>query len=122
MKDIQDLKIGEIIAELRKSKGVTQEKLGDAVGVSAAAVSKWESGQSYPDILLLCDPAAFFDITTDELLGYEANISKPAANILYEKLMTAFAEEPLDEAIAACDSIVKNISTAITCIFISAIC
>ncbi len=108
MNTLQDLKIGEIIAELRKSKCVTQEKLGEAVGVSAAAVSKWENGQSYPDISLLCDLAAFFDITTDELLGYEANISKAAANAIYADLMAAFAEKPLEEALADCNNVVKK--------------
>lgn len=108
MENIRDLKIGEIISEIRRSKGITQETLGEAVGVSAAAVSKWENGQSYPDILLLCDLAAFFDITTDELLGYEANISKEDSNKLYEELLTAFAEKPVEEAIAECKAVIKK--------------
>ena len=46
-------KIGETIAALRRQRGITQEALAGAVGVSAAAVSKWETGKGYPDISLL---------------------------------------------------------------------
>lgn len=46
-------KIGETIAALRRERGITQEALAGAVGVSAAAVSKWETGKGYPDISLL---------------------------------------------------------------------
>ncbi len=44
------LNIGEIIYKLRKEKGVTQEVLANTVRVYIAAVSKWESKNSYPDI------------------------------------------------------------------------
>ena len=47
-------KIGETIAALRRQRGITQEALAGAVGVSAAAVSKWETGvRSNPDVALL---------------------------------------------------------------------
>lgn len=42
-----DLKIGGRIAEMRKAKGMTQEQLAAALGVSAPAVSKWETGVSH---------------------------------------------------------------------------
>lgn len=41
--------------------------------VSVAAVSKWETGNSIPDILMLCSIADFFDVSTDELLGRTKN-------------------------------------------------
>ena len=47
-----ELKIGSKIAELRKAKGMTQEQLALALGISAPAVSKWETDNSYPDITL----------------------------------------------------------------------
>lgn len=53
----------------RKEKGITHEKLAEYIGVSKASVSKWESGQSYPGILLLLELATFFNISVDELLG-----------------------------------------------------
>ncbi|MCL2286575.1 MAG: helix-turn-helix domain-containing protein [Firmicutes bacterium] len=62
------LSIGRQIAELRKAKGVTQETLAEAVGVSGQAVSKWESG-GYPDIELLQPIADYFDVSIDRLFG-----------------------------------------------------
>ena len=58
--------IGSVIAELRKQKGVTQESLAKAVGVSAQAVSKWERGITYPDITFLPCLAEILECTTDD--------------------------------------------------------
>lgn len=63
------MNIGKNILELRKKKNVTQEELAAELGVTAAAVSKWENGYTLPDILMLCALADFFELTTDELLG-----------------------------------------------------
>lgn len=64
------LKIHEQIAFLRRQKGLTQEELAKALGVSNQAVSKWEAGQCCPDIGLLPDIAALFGVTIDQLMGY----------------------------------------------------
>ncbi len=64
------LKINEQIAFLRKQKGLTQEELANALGVTNQAVSKWESAQCCPDIQLLPIMAEMFDVSVDELLGY----------------------------------------------------
>ena len=63
------MNIGHKILELRKQKGITQEELTAELGVTAAAVSKWENGYTLPDILMLGALADFFGVTTDELLG-----------------------------------------------------
>lgn len=57
-------KIGSVISELRKSRGVTQEELAKNVGVSAQAVSKWENG-GVPDTELLPKIADFFNVSID---------------------------------------------------------
>ena len=49
-----EMPTGKTIQTLRRQKGLTQEQLAEAVGVTAAAVSKWETANAYPDILLLC--------------------------------------------------------------------
>ena len=63
--------IGNMIKKLRHQHGVTQETLGDYLGLTAQAVSRWESGACCPDIQVLPMLADFFDITTDELLGVD---------------------------------------------------
>lgn len=70
------MKLGAHIAALRKLKGMTQEQLATAVGVSAPAVSKWETDSSCPDISLLCPIARVFGVTVDKLLQFEEMLSK----------------------------------------------
>lgn len=65
-----EIKINEQIAFLRKQKGITQEEMARALGVTNQAVSKWELGQCCPDIGLLPDIAKMFEVSVDELLGY----------------------------------------------------
>ena len=61
------------IRGLRRERGITQEELAEAMDVSAAAVSKWENGQSVPDITVLMALADFFEVSLDALVGYEAH-------------------------------------------------
>jgi len=63
------MKIGKQIQELRKQRNITQEDLAAQLGVTAAAVSKWENSYTVPDLFMLCALADFFEVTTDELLG-----------------------------------------------------
>lgn len=67
------MNLGKTILEFRKSKNVTQEELAAQLGVTAAAVSKWENGYTLPDILMLSALADFFEVTTDELLGRKSD-------------------------------------------------
>lgn len=60
---------GSKIAYYRKTRNMTQEELASHFGISNQAVSKWETGQSYPDVELLPKIADFFEITLDELFG-----------------------------------------------------
>ncbi|MBQ3137581.1 MAG: helix-turn-helix transcriptional regulator [Clostridia bacterium] len=61
-------KVGEQIAVLRKSKALTQSELGERLGVSFQAVSKWERGETLPDITLLPDLAKILETTIDFIL------------------------------------------------------
>ena len=67
----EDGSMSRIIRRLRTEKGWTQEELGERVGVSAQAVSKWETEQSLPDIAQLPLLAKAFGVTTDLLFGLE---------------------------------------------------
>ena len=60
--------IADRIQSLRKSKGMSQEELADAVGVSRQAVSKWESEQATPDLDKVVIMSDIFEVTTDYLL------------------------------------------------------
>lgn len=60
---------GENLKNLRKQKNLTQERLAEFLGVSFQTVSKWERGDTYPDITTLPEIASFFRISVDDLLG-----------------------------------------------------
>ena len=62
-----ELKVGSNIKRLRIAKNITQEQLSVAMNVTGAAVSKWERGETYPDITLLQPLAYFFGVTLDEI-------------------------------------------------------
>lgn len=62
------MNIADRIQSLRKAKGISQEELADAVGVSRQAVSKWEGEQSIPDIDKVIIMSDFFEVTTDYIL------------------------------------------------------
>ena len=63
------MNVGKNILDLRKEKEITQEELAAELGVTAAAVSKWENGYTLPDIMMLCALADYFGVSTDVLLG-----------------------------------------------------
>ena len=65
----------EKLQELRKSRGLTQEELAEALFVSRTAISKWESGRGYPSIDSIKGIASFFSVTIDELLSGEKLLS-----------------------------------------------
>lgn len=64
---------GRSVQEARKSQGLTQEQVGNRVGVSAQAVSKWENGETCPEVALLPAVCAALDVSADALLGTANN-------------------------------------------------
>jgi len=104
-----EMTIGANIKRLRTAKSITQEQLSVAMNVTCAAVSKWERGETYPDITLLQPLAYFFGVTLDALMGYnqekiQAKIDEAIA--LYRKhwnsdtgreiIVNAYKEYPND--------------------------
>ena len=69
------MEFGEKLQELRKSRGLTQEELAEALYVSRTAVSKWESGRGYPNIDSLKEISKYFSVTIDDLLSGEKLLS-----------------------------------------------
>lgn len=62
------MKFNEKLMSIRKMKGLSQEELGMELQVSRQTISKWESGQSYPDFQRLVMLSDYFDMTLDELV------------------------------------------------------
>ena len=75
------MELGNNIKELRKQKGLRQEQLAEAMGVSTASVSKWETNQSYPELTLLADLADFFEVSIDTLIGHNLSADRLEALI-----------------------------------------
>lgn len=76
---------GQNLKKLRKERDLTQENIADFLGVSFQSVSKWERGESYPDITMLPVIASFFKVSVDELLGVnEAENEEKIQKYLYD--------------------------------------
>lgn len=69
------MELHEKLQELRKSRGLTQEELSEALYVSRTAISKWESGRGYPSIDSLKEISNFFSISIDDLLSTDKLLS-----------------------------------------------
>jgi len=75
--------LGSRIAEYRKKQSITQETLAKQLGVTNQAVSKWESDQCCPDVMLLPKIADIFNITMDALFGREFQTNATVFNMEY---------------------------------------
>lgn len=101
-------KFAENIIRLRKDKGATQEQLADFLGVTKASVSKWETKQSMPDISLLPIIASYFDVSIDELLGYQPELSIEEIENIYAELTKEYATQPFEEVMSKSEALVKQ--------------
>ena len=78
------LNLGNKIRELRRRDGRTQNNLAEALSVTAQAVSRWESGGSYPDMEIIPAIANYFHVSIDELFGYQNDREERIKRILEE--------------------------------------
>lgn len=65
-----NIRLGEKIRTLRKNKNISQELLANYLGISFQAVSKWEKGETLPDVAMIPAIAVFFEVSTDELFDF----------------------------------------------------
>lgn len=86
---MKEIRLGSVLIKNRHKREITQDELAAYLGVSKAAVSKWETAMTYPDITLLPRLAAYFNISIDELMGYEPQMDK----MEIRKCYLQFAEE-----------------------------
>lgn len=86
------MQLGDVIRKYRKDKNLTQDEMAKRLGVTAPAVNKWENGNSYPDITLLSPISRLLNVTLDELLSHEMELTTEQADTLikeaHEKLKT----------------------------------
>jgi len=80
-------KIGRKISELRKEKNMTQMELADKMNISFQAVSKWERGNSMPDISKLPELAEILGVSVDELLGTKSELLENIINDRVEEYL-----------------------------------
>lgn len=105
---MEQFQLAQTLQNKRKELQVTQEILANYLGVSRAAVSKWEKGLSYPDITLLPKLATFFNLSIDTLLGYEPQMTTDQINKKYALLANRLAKEPFKEIDLEIDELVKE--------------
>lgn len=108
-----DLNIGAVIVVKRKEKSWTQEQLAKAVGVSTPAVSKWETGTSYPDITLLSPIARALNTTVDELLSYQKELCADDVNMLAKKAARTYETEGFEAGWNYCQNLFQEYPNSI---------
>lgn len=100
--------LSERIAELRKERGLTQEQLGQLVGVSAQAVSKWEKGGA-PDVELLPALADRLGVTIDALFGREGGEAVDIHQTAARWLHAVPKDQRFDQICRLCWTLTKNL-------------
>lgn len=88
MKDVRPI-ISKNLAMLRKEKGLTQAELAEKLNYSDKAVSRWEHGDTLPDVNVLCELCDFYGITLNDLTDEECQIKEEEA-IKYTKEMKTY--------------------------------
>lgn len=105
---MKEINLGRVLIENRHKLGITQDELAAYMGVSKAAVSKWETGMTYPDITLLPQLATYFNISIDELMGYEPQMTKEQIRSLYRKLASDISTQPIEQVRKQCQELAKK--------------
>ena len=104
----------ENVKRMRKEKDLTQETLAEALGVSFQTISKWERGESYPDLSMLSVISSFFSVSVDVLLG----IDKAHTEETIKKYVDMFDNMKLKDArsvLSEYGKAVKEFPTAANC-------
>lgn len=91
-------KMGETIGRLRRDKGLTQRELAECLGVSTAAVSKWETGRAWPEITLLCPLARALDTNVDTLLDFEQELTDRQAAEKIDQFLRSASQKGAGQA------------------------
>lgn len=88
------LNIGHKIRTLRKQRGITQEQLAEAIGISFQAVSKWENNLALPDITLAPALASYFGVSMDELFDYNLRETEEKVEAIVDDAYAYRTDDP----------------------------
>ena len=86
---MDQMKIGKFIAVLRKEKGLTQEQLGEKLGVTNKTISRWENGNYMPDVEMLSMLSKEFGVSINELISGERLLAEDFKKAADDNLVTA---------------------------------
>ena len=86
---MDQIKIGEFLKELRKEHNLSQEQLAEKFNVSSRSISRWENGNTMPDISVMIELADFYDIDIRELLRGERKSEQMDENLKETLVMVA---------------------------------
>ena len=84
-------KIGSLIYSLRKEKGMTQAELAQQLHITDKTVSKWDRGKGAPDVSLLADLSAVFQVDLEKLLAGELEVNQPVIGNMRKLRFARFA-------------------------------
>ena len=110
-----NLNFAENFKNLRKEKGITQEKIADILGVSSQSISRWELCICYPDIEMLPSIANYFGVTVDYLLSNDLHSKEKDRALFWEKLDEFPIQQPKLSILLT--NIAKNILRMIVTLF-----
>lgn len=104
----KDMEFGKRIQRLRREKELTQEQMASALGVTGAAVSKWETDAAMPDVAMLCPLARLLGTTVDALLDFRPALEPEEIDALLEERRKLFEEQRTGKAIASCEALLRE--------------
>lgn len=102
------MEIGKQIQKLRREKNLTQEQMAAALGVTSAAVSKWETNAAMPDVAMLCPLARLLGTTVDRLLDFRPALEPEEINALLKERRELFEANRLEEAVNSCEALLRE--------------
>ena len=103
---MKTIRIQENIRRFRKEMSLTQEQLAEALGVTVGAVSKWETGLSFPDLNMIVEIADFFEVSVDVLLG--TGVQRSTDRLLKERIHRLASENRFEEGCAEAEKALQK--------------
>ena len=113
------LSLSENISKLRKANAMTQEQLAEALGISFAAVSKWERGVATPELSLIVEMADLFGVSVDALIGFEFRSNDK--NTAVQRLKQYVHDRESEDALADAEKALQRYPNSFEIVYYSAI-